>query len=295
MAARCPAQWRPPWLSAPAQSSCADLGRHRGEKGGQGQRPTLCPGTRRHSQAMRTKAFWLLVVPEELQATHWHQYSSSPKIFSTCWRVTSMRTSITGSPGTGEWHIILACRELSPWPQPHASPAKSGTSGFPGVGLAPSLLLALTSAAVGAVLRNVVTLVHPLAIALEVDLGGRGGTAGQAHCLVLHNVDILRLQLEVRQQVRGCARCRVGHGRALLSTCGEMGLGHLQRALAGPLPSPAQPHASGPVPPHCPLHQQCGSPLPPCHPSGKAATQWLSPLNPCRSLMSTLSTNEKEM
>lgn len=49
---------------------------------------------------MRTKAFWLLVVPEELQATHWHQYSSSPKIFSTCWRVTSMRTSITGSPAT---------------------------------------------------------------------------------------------------------------------------------------------------------------------------------------------------
>lgn len=223
MAARCPAQWRPPWLSAPAQSSCADLGRHRGEKGGQGQRPTLCPGTRRHSQAMRTKAFWLLVVPEELQATHWHQYSSSPKIFSTCWRVTSMRTSITGSPGTGEWHIILACRELSPWPQPHASLAESGTSGFPGVGLAPSLLLVLTSAAVGAVLRNVVTLVHPLSIALEVDLGGRGGTAGQAHCLVLHNVDILRLQLEVRQQVRGCARCRVGHGRALLSTCGGDG------------------------------------------------------------------------
>lgn len=195
--------------------------------GARGQRPALCPDTCRHSQAMRTKAFWLLVVPEELQATHWHQYSSSPKIFSTCWRVTSMRTSITGSPGTREWHVTLACRELSPWPQPHASSAESGTRGFPGAGLAPPLLLALTSAAVGAVLRNVVTLVHPLAIALEVDLGGGGSSAGQAHCLVLHNVDILRLQLEVRQQVRGCTRCWVGHSRALLSTCGEMGLGHL--------------------------------------------------------------------
>lgn len=33
----------------------------------------------------------------------------------------------------------------------------------------------------------------------------------------------------------------------------------------------------------------------PHHPSGRAATRWLRLLNLCRSLMSTLSSNEKEM
>lgn len=122
MAARCPARWRPPWLWAPARSSCADLRRRRGDGRGQGQHPAPHPGTHRHSQAMRTKAFWLLVVPEELQATHWHQYSSSPKIFSTCWRVTSMRTSITGSPATGRQHVSTGTPGAVPAPcnPPHA-------------------------------------------------------------------------------------------------------------------------------------------------------------------------------
>lgn len=47
-----------------------------------------------------------------------------------------------------------------------------------------------------------VVLVDPLAVALEVDLRGRGGAAGQRHRLVLHDVLVLRLHQEVRQQVR---------------------------------------------------------------------------------------------
>lgn len=47
-------------------------------------------------------------------------------------------------------------------------------------------------------LNQVVILVNPFAIALEVDLCGWGGAAGQRHRLVLHNVLILRLHQEVR-------------------------------------------------------------------------------------------------
>lgn len=42
------------------------------------------------------------MVPEELHATHWHQYSSSPNTFSTCCLETLMRTSMAGSPGGQE-------------------------------------------------------------------------------------------------------------------------------------------------------------------------------------------------
>lgn len=47
-------------------------------------------------------------------------------------------------------------------------------------------------------LDKVVVLVNPLAVALEVDLRGWGGAAGQRHRLVLHDVLIFRLHLEVR-------------------------------------------------------------------------------------------------
>lgn len=54
-----------------------------------------------HSQAMRTWALRLLVVPAELQATHWHQKSSGPKSSSTCCRVISMLASRTTRPAGG--------------------------------------------------------------------------------------------------------------------------------------------------------------------------------------------------
>ena len=50
-----------------------------------------------HSQAILIYAFWLFWVPVVLQATHWHQYSSRPKIFSTCCLVISIVTCMTGS------------------------------------------------------------------------------------------------------------------------------------------------------------------------------------------------------
>lgn len=46
-------------------------------------------------------------------------------------------------------------------------------------------------------LDQVVVLVNPLAVALEVDLCGRGGAAGQRHRLVLHDVLIFRLHQKV--------------------------------------------------------------------------------------------------
>lgn len=46
--------------------------------------------------------------------------------------------------------------------------------------------------------NQVVILVNPLAVALEVDLRGRGGAAGQSHRLVLYDVLVLRLYQEVR-------------------------------------------------------------------------------------------------
>lgn len=47
---------------------------------------------------MRTWALRLLVVPAELQATHWHQKSSGPNSSSTCCRVISMLASLTTRP-----------------------------------------------------------------------------------------------------------------------------------------------------------------------------------------------------
>lgn len=55
-----------------------------------------------NSQAMRTWALRLLVVPAELQATHWHQKSSGPKSSSTCCRVISMLASRTTRPSRKE-------------------------------------------------------------------------------------------------------------------------------------------------------------------------------------------------
>jgi len=50
-------------------------------------------------------------------------------------------------------------------------------------------------------LDQVVVLVDPLPVALEVDLRGRRGAAAQRHRRVLHQELVLRLQQEVRQQV----------------------------------------------------------------------------------------------
>lgn len=50
-------------------------------------------------------------------------------------------------------------------------------------------------------LNQMVVLVNPLAVALEVDLCCRGGAARQCHWLVLHNELVLRLHQEVRQQI----------------------------------------------------------------------------------------------
>lgn len=55
-----------------------------------------CSRLKVHSQAILMYAFWLFWVPVVLQATHWHQYSSRPKIFSTCCLVISIVTSMTG-------------------------------------------------------------------------------------------------------------------------------------------------------------------------------------------------------
>lgn len=55
-----------------------------------------------YSQAMRTWALRLLVVPAELQATHWHQKSSGPNSSSTCCRVISMLASLTTRPAKVE-------------------------------------------------------------------------------------------------------------------------------------------------------------------------------------------------
>lgn len=49
-------------------------------------------------------------------------------------------------------------------------------------------------------------LVNPLAVALEVDLGGRSGFAVQVDRLVLDNVGLLRFHQEHRQRLRGVRR-----------------------------------------------------------------------------------------
>lgn len=55
----------------------------------------------------------------------------------------------------------------------------------------------LTSDLIQALLCDMVVLVDPLAIALEIDLGGRVGSTDKLHRLVLDNVCILWLQQEM--------------------------------------------------------------------------------------------------
>lgn len=72
-------------------------------------------------------------------------------------------------------------------------------------------VVARTCSWVNGPLDQVVVLVDPLAVALEVDLRGRAGAAGQRHRLVLHDELVLRLHQEVRQQVRkGGGKCCCG-------------------------------------------------------------------------------------
>lgn len=49
-------------------------------------------------------------------------------------------------------------------------------------------------------------LVDPLAVALEVDLSGRGGLAVQVDGLVLHDVGLLWFYQKHRQRLRGVRR-----------------------------------------------------------------------------------------
>lgn len=67
-------------------------------------------------------------------------------------------------------------------------------------------------------LNDVVILVHPLAVTLEVDLRGGRGAARERHRLVLDDVNVVRLHQEVRQQVREGCRDGVCHGGGVLRT-----------------------------------------------------------------------------
>ena len=70
------------------------------------------------------------------------------------------------------------------------------------------------------VLDDVVVLVHPLAVALEVDLRGGFGAAGERHGLVLHDVHVVRLHQEFRQHVREGCGDRVRHRGGVLRAWG---------------------------------------------------------------------------
>lgn len=196
-----------------------------------------------------------------------------------------------GQPWDGRQHVSTGHPgKLPAGPRPRATPEKDAR-GSPRPRLLPGATAAepaLTSAAVGAVLRDVVALVHPLAVALEVDLGGGGGAAGQAHRLVLHDVHVLGLQQEAGQQVRGRAGHGGGHGRALLSTCRDTGARPPPGPPVTPSPVAASPTAASTA-------AAPAAPPRPRHPSARGAARRLRPLNPRRSLMSALSANEKEM
>ena len=60
------------------------------------------------------------------------------------------------------------------------------------------LVRARTCGRVDGAFDQVVVLVNPFPVALEVNLRGGGGAAGQRHRLVLHNVLVLGLHQEVR-------------------------------------------------------------------------------------------------
>lgn len=49
---------------------------------------------------------------------------------------------------------------------------------------------------------DVVLLMDPFTIALEVDLGGRAGFTVQVHRLILHNISFFRLNKEMWQRFR---------------------------------------------------------------------------------------------
>lgn len=58
-----------------------------------------------------------------------------------------------------------------------------------------------TCSRIDGALDQMVVLVHPLSVTLEVDLRGGRRAADQRHRLVLHDVDVVGLHQEVRQQV----------------------------------------------------------------------------------------------
>lgn len=87
-----------------------------------------------------------------------------------------------------------------------------GRQGDAGVGL-------LTGDLVQALLGDVVILVDPLPVALEVDLGGGVGAADELHRLVLHDVGVLRLQQKVREGLRRGRGEGVGQHVAVLQPC----------------------------------------------------------------------------
>lgn len=68
-------------------------------------------------------------------------------------------------------------------------------------------------------LDQVLILVNPFAVALEVDLSGRGWAAGEGHWLVLNDINIIRLQQEVWQQVGEGRRKWMRHSGRMLSAC----------------------------------------------------------------------------
>lgn len=68
-------------------------------------------------------------------------------------------------------------------------------------------------------LDQVLILVNPFAVALEVDLSGRGRAAGEGHRLVLNDINIIRLHQEVWQQVREGRRKWMRYSGRMLSTC----------------------------------------------------------------------------
>lgn len=64
----------------------------------------------------------------------------------------------------------------------------------------------ITRHLVQALSGDVVVLIDPLAVALEVDLGGRGRPAPHLHWSVLHDERILGLQQEFRERLGGRRR-----------------------------------------------------------------------------------------
>lgn len=91
-------------------------------------------------------------------------------------------------------------------------PGKERGEGQAGVGL-------LTSDLVQALLGDMVVLVDPLPVALEVDLGGGVGAADELHRLVLHDIGVLRLQQKVREGLRRGRGEGVGQHVAVLQPC----------------------------------------------------------------------------